>query len=128
MVLKIRKVNSSQWLDLLPLIEQGGLKRSREDIDGQNAGRVVLNADMIRDRKATKIRLDITCRKLTDAQVQPLLNIIEDEWVVVTYTDPRMGLREGIRFYSNNNPATCECIYPDGTALWGGITFPLIER
>ena len=128
MVLKIRKQTSPTWLDLLPFIEQGGLKRTRNDIDGQNAGRVVLNAEMVRDKKATKIRFDITCKPLTDAQLAQLLDIIEEEWVVVTYTDPKMGLREGVMFYANDNPVTCQCVYPNGQALWGGVSFPLIEK
>ena len=128
MVLKIRKTNSSQWLDLMPYMEPGGLTRTRKDIEGQNSGRVMLNADTIRDVKASKIELDITCRPLTGAELHDLLDIIENEWVIVSYTDPRAGLRDGVTFFSDNTPATCQLIKRDGTERWGGVAFTLIEK
>ena len=30
--------------------------------------------------------------------------------------------------YSNNIPTICTTVNPDGTAVWKGLTFPLIER
>ena len=30
--------------------------------------------------------------------------------------------------YSNNIPTICATVNPDGTAVWKGLTFPLIER
>ena len=30
--------------------------------------------------------------------------------------------------YSNNCPALCVAVYPDGAARWEGLAFPVIER
>ena len=30
--------------------------------------------------------------------------------------------------YSNNIPTICATVNPDSTAVWKGLTFPLIER
>ena len=30
--------------------------------------------------------------------------------------------------YSNNILAICAAVHPDGSAIWTGLTFPLIER
>ena len=50
--------------DITPYIKYQGVKWTRNDIDGPNAGRT-LSGLMVRDRVATKIRLDITCRPIT---------------------------------------------------------------
>jgi len=45
----------------------------------------------------------------------------------VRYDDPMQG--SVIKtMYSNNIPALCAAVYPDGSALWTGLQFPLIER
>ena len=47
--------------------------------------------------------------------------------LTVRYTDPQDGLITKT-MYSNNIPAICATVNPDGTAVWKGLTFPLIER
>ena len=64
-------------VDITHYIAFGGLKWSRNDIDAQNAGRA-LDGTMIRDRVATKIRLDITCRPLKAEELSQLLNLIQE--------------------------------------------------
>lgn len=103
----------------------GGVKWQRNDIDAPNSGRD-LGGLMHRGRVATKIRLDITCRPLTEAEAQIVLNAIYPEYVTVTYTDPQYGVVTRT-MYSNNNPASF-LLKKSNTEYWGGITFPLVEQ
>lgn len=106
----------------------GGYAVKRNDVDGENSGRVTMDATMQRDRRAVKMELTLACRPLTGAETKKLLNAIYPEFVTVTYNDPRVGVRENIQMYSNNVPAEYLFRKPDGTEWWDGIKFPLIER
>lgn len=110
-------------VDMLPFVEERGIKWQRSDLDGENATRT-MDGTMNRDRVATKIRLDITCMPLKSEDASIVLNSIYPEYVEVTYTDPMYGLVTKT-MYSNNNPAT---YLSTKTDLWEGISFPLIER
>lgn len=117
------KVNN---VDMLPYVDSDGFKWQRNDLDGESAGRT-LDGIMHRERVAVKIRLDINCKPLTTAQAVTVLNAILPEFVQVEYTDPMYG-RTIKTMYSNNAPASVMRIQEDGTELWNGISFPLIER
>lgn len=106
----------------------GGYAVKRNDIDGENAGRVTMDMEMHRDRRAVKMELTLACRPLTGAETKKLLNAIYPEFVTVTYNDPRVGIRENVPMYSNNVPAEYLFRKPDGTEWWDGIKFPLIEK
>lgn len=121
MTLEINGVN------MVPYIAFGGFKWQRSDVDGEGAGRD-LSGDLHRNRVGTKRRLDITCRPLTSAEASLVLTTIMPEWVNVRYYDPQEGRVVTKEMYSNNNPATYQLRQNNGTELWGGITFPLIER
>lgn len=114
--------------DITNYIAKQGLKWSRNDVDGPNTGRSITNAYLTRDRIATKIRLDITCRPLKASETKILLNLILPEYVIVTFDDPMEGKIVTKEMYSNNIPATFLMKKDDGTEWWSGITFPLIER
>ena len=112
--------------DITPYIAYNGVKWSRNDVDGPNTGRT-MSGLMVRDRVATKIRLDVTCRPLTGPQLQTLLNILLPVFVQVTYEDPMYGLVTKT-MYANNNPATFFKQKDDNTEIWTDISFPLVER
>lgn len=114
-------------VNMLPYVAYGGLKWQRADVDGPNAGRA-MDATVIRDRVATKIRLDVTCRPLYQQEASTVLTAIMPEFVSVTYTDPQIGGDVTKTMYSNNNPAQFLMIDRAGREMWSGITFPLIER
>lgn len=114
-------------LDIVPYIAFQGLKWQREDIDGPDAGRD-LTGDLTRNRIASKRRLDVTCRPLTGEETSLILSAVMPEWVTVRYYDPQEGQVVTRRMYSNNNPASYCIKKRDGTELWSGITFPLIEK
>ncbi len=123
--LAIKTPSSATYVDITDCIAFNGLKWTRNDVDGPNAGRA-LNGKMIRDRVATKIRLDVNCRPLTSEELSRVLNLIYPVTVMVRYYDPMDGVRT-VEMYSNNNPASYALLKPNGTELWSGITFPLIE-
>ena len=120
MTLKINGV------DMTPYIAHRGVKWQRSDLDATNAGRG-LDGKLLRNRVASKIRLDITCIPLTAEQASVVLTAIMPQWVKVKYTDPQVGAEVTKTMYSNNNPASYLMRRPDGE-YWDGITFPLIEQ
>lgn len=113
--------------DITDLIAYQGVQWKRNDIDGPNAGHT-LSGLMIRDRVATKIRLDITCRQLTLSEVRMLLNLLMPEFVTVTYDDPMDGVVTRT-MYANNNGAQFLMSKNNNTEeMWDNVTFPLVER
>lgn len=115
---------SINGFDMTPYIAHNGLKWSRNDVDGPNAGRD-LDAFMHRDFVATKCRWDVTCIPLRSDVLSMILSVIAPESVTLTYTDPVTNTDKTGTFYSNNVPAT---MFTSGRGgLWTGVTFPLIE-
>ena len=112
-------------VDFSGYIKFRGFKWTRNDVDGPDAGRT-MDALMHRERVATKIRLDISCRPLTQAETSRLLNAILPEYVSVRYQDPMYGVVTKT-MYSNNNPASY-CIRKQNGEYWDGIEFPLVEQ
>lgn len=112
--------------DITRLIKFQGLKWSRNDIDGPNAGRN-LAGYMIRDRVATKIRLDISCVPMTDADHDMLMNLLMPEFVSVVYDDPVYGIVQKTMYANNNSSEYC-ILRSDGTEIWYNVSFPLVER
>ena len=113
--------------DITPYIAYGGLKWQRADVDGPNAGRT-LDGTMIRDRRATKIRWDVTCRPLTASELSTVLSLIQPEFVLLAYTNPVTNLYTTGQFYANNFPAQLSLITKNNVAYWTGLTFPLIQK
>lgn len=113
--------------DMTPYIAYGGFKWQRNDIDGPDAGRD-LTGTLRRNRVASKVRLDITCRLLKSEEAKIVLSAIKPEYVTVRYYDPEVGEVIEKTMYANNNPASFQIRQPDGTVWWSGITFPLVEK
>ena len=117
------KINGTDFADRLV---DGGLVRTRNDLDDDSAGRD-LNGTMNRARITKKITLQCTCRAMTQAELSPLLSVLENnEFVQVSYLDPASGPITKT-MYCNTNPATCMRQQGD-TLLWDSITFTLVER
>lgn len=114
-------------VNLLPYLASEGIKWQRSDLDSPDAGRT-LDGIMHRARITTKITLEITCRPLTTAETKIVLEAIYPEFVTVVYDDPQAGTTVTKTMYSNNNPATFAQQQTNGTYLWKGISFPLIEQ
>lgn len=112
--------------DILKYVAYDGLKYTRSDLDGPNAGRT-LDGVMHRDRVASKIRWDITCKLLNEEDLAKILTLIEPEFVTVTYTELRTRQTVTKTMYSNNVPTTLAFANDDGS-WWTSFTFPLIEK
>lgn len=125
MVFEIQNGNGV-FVDITPYIAHGGIKWSRNDVDGPNAGRMQ-NGYMQRDRIATKYRWDITCRPLSDSEQATLLTLIEPEYIMVRYTDPQTNTVVANYCYSNNFPSTFLIRKDNGEELWSGLAFPVIQ-
>lgn len=126
-VLKVRPYGSSAaYTDLLPYLAEGGLKWSRNDIDASDAGRDQSGA-LHRARVGLKVRLDGTCKPLTAAEANIVLQAIKPEWLQVQYFDVQEGTNLTKKMYSNNIPATF-LVQKGATQYWDGIAFPLIEE
>lgn len=114
--------------DITDLIEEGGARWSRNDIDSPKSGRKTMNGEMERSRVAIKYRVDFTIRRLNDEQVNRLMKLIEPVFVTYETFSPYEG-HVIATVYSNNVPATQEMIdEKTGTSYWTGITFPLIWK
>ena len=113
-------------VNMLPYVAYGGFKWQRNDIDGPDAGRD-LTGRLRRNRVATKVKLDITCRPLKSSEAAIVLSAIKPEYVTVEYYDPEAGTVLKKTMYANNNPAVFQ-IQDNGTTWWSGITFPLVEQ
>lgn len=112
--------------DITGYIAEEGVKWSRNDIDGPNAGRD-LSGTEIRDRVCTKIRLDIQCRKLTYQELQRLVKALYPEFVTVRYADPLFGVRSAI-MYCNKNEGDIFRRKRNGTEQWTPSPFALVEK
>lgn len=111
--------------DVTPYIAFQGVKFTRYDVDGPNAGRT-LSGKMIRDRVATKAKLEVTCRPLKADELSTVLTLIQPVSVNVTYTNPITNSEVTAEMYSNNIPATYCMRRADGE-WWMGVAFPLVE-
>ena len=125
MTLQIYDEATRAYVDILPYVKVRGLKWKRADVEGEEATRN-LDGSLTRDRRAIKIRLDVTCRPLTATEAEKLLKLIRPMSVNVLYTDPMNGSDIASNFYSNNIPASY-LMRKGSVDYWEGIEFPLIE-
>ena len=112
---------------MLPYLAAEGIEWQRNDLDSPDAGRT-LDGIMHRARIGSKVTLKITCRPLKTTEASTVLAAIYPEFVTVVYDDPQLGTTATKTMYSNNNPATFAQQQTDGSYLWKGISFPLIEQ
>ena len=117
---------SVNGISLVNYLAEDGIKWTRFDVEAPDTGRT-LDGVMHRGRVASKVRLDITCRPLQSSEIMVVLGAIMPEYVTVRYIDPQDGAVTKT-MYSNNIPTICATVNSDGTAVWKGLTFPLIER
>lgn len=128
MTFEIKDANGV-YQDITPYVAFGGIKWSRNDVDGANTGRMQEDGNMFRDRIATKYRWDITCRPLTASEQSFILTLIQPVFVECRYTDPLTNtVVDGIEYYANNFPSTFCISRSDGTEIWTGLAFPLIQK
>lgn len=96
----------------------------RSDIDAPGSGRD-LQAVMRRKRIASKRKLGITCRRLTQAEAQRISAALDRETVVLTYLDPQSGTTTKT-FYGSSMSSGLLGVW-DGVPYWDACKFNLIE-
>lgn len=116
-------------VDITEYLNWDGIKYGTNDLDSEEAGRT-LDGEMHRSRIATKIRWDLTTKKLTTGEARMILQLIRPEWVTLTCLDLVQGTRT-YQVYSNNHSIELEASGLDavsGKLLWREFSFPLIEK
>lgn len=95
------------------------------DIDGETNRNA--KGDMIRDRVATKRKLNCEWAPLTMAQISTLLKAVKGVFFTVEYPDPMEGSFITKTFYVGDR--TTPMLYmKDGAPMWEGLNMNFIER
>ena len=116
------KINGTDYTNL---IQEGGIKWSRNDLDSQESGRT-LDGVMHRTRIASKIKLSVTCMRMTTDTMIKLNTALSPVFISVTYLDPINGVVTRT-FYGSTVEATTQIVL-EGKTYWEGTTFNLIEQ
>ena len=114
-------------VDFSPFLLEGGVDVKRNDLESSSAGRTTMDGKMHRSRIAVKTTLQVSCRPMTFEDVQRLCRAIYPPFVTVTYWGPIDGMVTKT-MYSNNVSVKLKRMEKDGTSLWDGLKFPLIEQ
>ena len=109
--------------DYSPYIERAGYGWSREDLDGENAGRTK-DGKMRRDKVAAKRKLSYTLMHMARAQLAQLDTDLSAPTFTAAYLD--LHGRQTRTFYSSSFSCTLQdASFGDGE--WNGASFNLIE-
>lgn len=114
--------------DISDLISDRGVDWSSRDKEGPNGG-TTLSGLTVRDRLATKVQLDVSCRKITLAQMRLLVALLLPEFVTVAYDDPAEG-PVSKTMYAQERRGRAERHATGETVeeYYSGVTFTLYER
>ena len=86
------------------------------------------NGTLYRDRVAVKRTINLGWLILSSQDLSVLLNSISDVFFTVTYFDPQInGLKSGTFYVSDRNMGLA-VKQSDGSYLWRGVSFSLVER
>lgn len=95
------------------------------DIDGETHRN--LKGNLVRDRLATKRKLNCEWAALTMTEISTLLQAVDDVFFSVEYPDPYMGTSTTKTFYVGDRQMPLYS-YVDGQILWEGLKMNFIER
>jgi hypothetical protein len=95
------------------------------DIDGETTRNA--RGDIIRDRVATKRKLNCEWAPLTMAEISTLLKAVRNVFFTVEYPDPMEGKVITKTFYVGDRSTPMLCI-KNGVPMWEGLTMNFIER
>ena len=119
--------SSGQWVSIVPYIKYQGIKYSRNDVDGSNAGRTISNALMIRDRLATKAKWNIETIPITSDIAEMIESLLMPEFFNVRTDYGTPGVSNTYEVYSNNVNRT-PVIWRDNGTYYVTLSFPIVER
>lgn len=116
--------------NILPYIEQGGLKWETNDLDAPNSGRT-LDGVMHRGKVGEKVKYSIKCLPLSSEDLHMIYGLINSQYVtVVTNVDPVTGGYASRTMYNSSRSSTAFVIDAKNSAkgTWNDFSFNLIER
>lgn len=127
MTFQILNEDTGTWVELNPYIKYQGIKYSRNDVDGSNAGRTINDALMIRDRLATKAKWNIETIPIKSDVAEMIESLLMPEFfnVMTDYGTP--GAASIYEVYSNNVNRT-PVIWRDDGSYYVTLSFPIVER
>ena len=125
MTFDIYDETNATWVSIIPYVKYQGFDGSRNDVDGQNAGRVIYNALMTRDRLATKYKWNITTVPITLAKAAEIEALLMPEFFQIR-TDYYGTTVKTYEVYSNN--VTKAYVIKKGYGTLVKLSFPIVER
>lgn len=126
MKVEIAVYGSSSYTDITDLIKFQGVSWSSNSVDAPNAGRS-LDGYMNRKLIGFKDKFEIQCIQLTTEQLDALTSLLEHEWLSVKITTSTGTVTR--QMYPGATIKSAFCIKrKDGTELWDGYSFSLIEK
>lgn len=124
MTFDIYDSTNSRWVDVTPYIKYQGFEGSRNDVDGPNAGRVIGNALMVRDRLATKYKFTATTIPIPNSVAKNIERLLMPEFFQVR-TDYYSDTVTPYTVYSNN-VTKAYVIYKGYDMV--KLSFPIVEQ
>ena len=130
MTFDIFNQSTSQWVDITWAIAYEGMEGTRNDVDGPNAGRVISDALMTRDRLATKYKWTFTTKPIHLSQASQIEALLMPEFFRVRTDYYTPGTNTVYTVYSNNVAKT----YVINRLVSGSedplvkLSFPIVER
>lgn len=124
MIFDIYSQTQNQWIDIVPYIAFQGFDGSINSVDGPNAGRVILHAEMERDWLADKYKFNITTipipndtARMIESLVRPVLFQIRTDY----YEYPAQ-----IYTVYSNNITKAHVIYKGYDMV--KLSFPIVQK
>ena len=111
--------------DISGYIAASGFNWSKNDIDASSTGRSK-DGTMRRKRVATKHKLQVTCRTLSESELSSLASLISPQTVSVTYLNPATGSNRTATFYGSSVKAAT-VMDVGGHVMYSGVAFDLVE-
>lgn len=126
MTFEIYDTVNNVWVDILPYVKLEGFDSSRNDVDGPNAGRVIQDAKMDRDRLATKYKWNITTIPIPLETAHMIEQLLMPEFFQIRTDYYSPGTLTVYTVYSNNvnKVYLINKIYAEMVKL----SFPIVER
>ena len=109
----------------MPYIKYQGIDGSRNDVDSSDAGRVVQDALMYRDRLATKYKWNITTVPISFDTANMIENLLMPEYIQIR-TDYYGGSVTTYQCYSNNVTKAYVINKTNGAMV--KLSFPIVQR
>ena len=94
------------------------------DIDGETNRNA--NADVVRDRIATKRKINLEWGPLTQSEISKLLTSVSDVFFTATFIDPQLGVTKKTFYVGDRTDP--DYSYVNGEIQWKGLKMNFIEK